>query len=37
VEPDRLLSAAEVEERVCAGLGYHSQLHLVIPKNETWS
>ena len=33
VEPDRLLSAAEVEERVCAGLGYHSQPHLVIPTN----
>lgn len=35
VEPDRLLSAAEVEERVCAGFGYHRQPHLVIPENVT--
>lgn len=33
VEPDRLLSAAEVEERVCAGIGYHRQPHLFIPEN----
>lgn len=33
VEPDRLLSAAEVEERVCACFGYYGQPHLVIPKN----
>lgn len=33
VEPDRLWSAAEVEERVCACVGYHGQPHLVIPEN----
>ena len=33
VEPDRLLSAAEVEERVCASFGYHRQLPLAIPEN----
>ena len=33
VEPDRLLSAAEVEERVYACFAYQSQPPLVIPEN----
>lgn len=33
VEPDRLLSAAEVEERVCAQFGCSGEPHLAIPEN----
>jgi hypothetical protein len=33
VEPDRRLSAAEVEERVCASFGCHHQPPLVIPED----